>query len=355
MSNTGIAMALLGNRVCFNTRVGDDDLGRLTVDRLCAHGNTDGIRVAPGSTSSYTVVIAPPGIDRVFLHHPGTNHEYGSEDVARDLTAQCRIFHFGYPPLMRRIYENEGEELERVFRIAKDAGATTSCDMSLPDPTSPGGQAPWDRILERILPHIDIFLPSIEEAFYMLEKDAFLEMHRQHSGADMIDLFTPDDYTRLADRLLAMGTKMTSLKSGHRGFYVKTGSKETLTSMGDAQPADAGNWSQRELWCPAFHAPHLAAATGSGDSSIAGFLSAFLRGTSIEEALKTANCLGWQNVQVLDAVSGIKSWDETLGLLARKMPMNEVGIQSPRWRWHDGLDLWSGPHDPLSTPFAPLS
>jgi len=348
VSNTGVNLKTLGENVCFCARIGDDDFGALTLDYLKASGSADGIRVVPGDISSHTIVIAPPNIDRSFLHHPGSNNLFGPADVQQDLVERCRIFHFGYPPIMRRIYENEGEGLRDLFRIAKEAGATTSCDMSLPDPDTDGGKAPWMTILEKVLPYVDIFLPSIEEAFYAVEPEAFFKMKAEHNGAELIDHFTAADYTRIADKLLELGCKMTALKSGHRGFYFKTGSSTSFDAMGAAPPGDPDAWSERELWCPAFSAPNLASATGSGDSAIAGFLAAYLRGLSLEECLKVANCTGWQNVQELDAISGVGDWDRTAELLAQKMPMNDVRITTPGWTWSDVHELWAGPEDPLS-------
>ncbi len=345
VSNTGIGLKLLGNNVCFNARTGEDEIGRLTMDYLQRSGNAAGIHAVPGSSSSYTVVIAPPGIDRIFLHHPGTNNEYSADDLDPALISQCKHFHFGYPPLMRRMFENEGRELQRVFQIAKEAGATTSCDMALPDPASVSGKAPWAKILANILPYVDVYLPSAEETFYMLEPEAFLSLKEHHQGADLIDFMTPDDYGRLSGKLLDLGCKMTSMKSGHRGYYFRTGNKKNFDGMGAARPGDADNWSDRELWCPAFAAPNLASATGSGDSSIAGFITGFLRGLTLEETLKYANILGWQNVQTLDALSGIGSWEDSGALLAKKMPMIDVHIDAPGWTWREALGLWSGPRD----------
>jgi len=345
VSNTGLALKRLGNRVCFSARVGDDDFGKLTVQYLARSGSADGIRVVPGAASSYTVAIAPPNIDRIFLHNTGTNDSFGADDLDPEMIAKCRHFHFGYPPLMRRVYENEGAQLEKVFRMAKESGATTSCDMSLPDPASDSGKAPWSVILEKALPYVDIFLPSVEEAFYALEPERFVEMTGGGDEAEPIDLLAPEDYSRLAGRILAMGAKMTSLKAGHRGIYFRTQSKDTFGGMGEAKPGDADNWSRRELWCPSFRVPQLASATGSGDSAIAGFLTAFLKGLSVETALKCGNCLGWQNVQVLDAVSGIRTWDETMAILDDPPAVNDLLIDSPGWDWDGELAVWRGPGD----------
>ncbi|MDO8302527.1 MAG: carbohydrate kinase family protein, partial [Sedimentisphaerales bacterium] len=266
VSNTGINMKTLGSKVCFCACVGDDALGQLTVDMLKSSGNAEGIRTLKGVTSSYTVVVAPPGIDRIFLHNPGTNNYFGPENLNPELIRQCRHFHFGYPPLMSRMFADEGRELEKIFKVAKEVGATTSCDMTLPDPSSLSGKAPWRKILQRILPYIDIHLPSIEETFYMLWPDEFLARKARHNNAELINYITPQEYSKTADEILAMGAKMVALKSGHRGFYLKTGSKNAFSQMGAAKPADPDNWSNRELWAPAFVVDKFGSATGSGDS-----------------------------------------------------------------------------------------
>ena len=345
VSNTGINMKTLGNNVCFCACVGDDQFGKLTINMLRKSGNADGVHVREGCASSYTVVVAPPGIDRIFLHNPGTNDSFSAGDLDSELIGQCRHFHFGYPPLMAAMFENEGADLQNVFRIAKEAGATTSCDMTLPDPVSVSGKAPWRKILEKILPYVDIFVPSVEETFYMLHPDEFLKMKREHNGAELIDYLAPADYSRIADEVLSMGCKMTTLKSGHRGFYIKTAAKETLENMGAAKPGNVDNWADRELWAPAFEPGHFGSATGSGDSSIAGMLSAYLRGLSIEDALKCAVCCGLQNVRVLDAVSGIKNWDETTKMLEEDMPVIGTHIEADGWQWLDDAGLWAGPGD----------
>lgn len=345
VSNTGLNLKKLGNNVCFCACVGDDVLGQLTADLLSQNGGAEGIRPLKGKSSSYTVVVAPPGIDRIFLHNPGTNDFFTADDLDPELIEKCRHFHFGYPPLMATMFADEGKELVRIFKIAKEAGATTSCDMTLPDPASPSGKAPWRKIIRSLLPYVDIYVPSIEETFYMLYPEEFTAMKTAHGNADLIDVITPEKYSQLAGELLDMGTKMTTLKTGHRGFYLRTGSAERFRDMGRAKPADAVNWADRELWSPAYSVENFGSATGSGDSSIAGLLSGFLRGLSIEKSLKYATCLGYQNVCVLDAVSGTKDWDTTSKMIVANMPLIDAKIQAPGWKYNPDTDLWAGPAD----------
>ena len=346
VSNTGIAGAKLGAKVAFMAKVGNDGHGQIIRTLLADLGSDQGIKTASDVCTSYTVAIAPPGIDRMFLHCPGANDTFTSDDVAYDLVAQASHFHLGYPPLMRSLHENEGRELAEILRRAKQAGATTSLDMSLPDPTTPSGNAPWAKILANALPYVDIFLPSMEEGLFMLHREEFLARKKKHGGGELLDHITPAECSRMAETFLDMGTSMTSLKSGHRGYYFRTADRSAFARMGAVKPADAENWSNRELWCPAYRPAAIASATGSGDSSIAGFLSAFLRGLSVEECLKIANCTGYQNLHELDALSGIKTWDETWDMVTRRrLPIIDPKIDDAHWRLDEDAQLWKGPAD----------
>lgn len=345
VSNTGLGLVKLGGRVAFLARVGDDEFGRLIHRLLERHGSSAGVRATPGVASSYTVALAPPGIDRMFLHCPGANDAFTAADVDLALVRRAGHFHLGYPPLMRSLYADGGRELTRIFQSAKAAGATTSLDMSLPDPKSASGQAPWSAILEQVLPHVDFFLPSMEESFFMLDRAAFLERKQQHGGDELLGHITAAECSALAARLLAMGAGVVALKSGYRGYYFRSAEPAAFARMGAVQPADISNWAHRELWCPAFRPERIASATGSGDSSIAGFLAALLRGETLESCLKTANCTGYQNLHALDAVSSIRTWDQTAGLLRDGLPMIDPQIGDSAWRYSAQLKLWIGPND----------
>ncbi len=347
VSNTAIGLQILGHQVCFCASIGDDQFGKVTFDLLQKRGNTEGIKIAAGRKSSYTIALAPPDIDRIFLHYTGPNNEFSANDLNPALIAQCRHFHFGYPPLMRTGYEHEGAELKRIFQVAKKAGAITSCDMALPDPQSDAGRAPWKKILENILPYVDIYLPSLEETFYMLEPESCLTMKKAHPDSDLLSLLDTEDYTRLSDKLIHMGAKMVALKAGEKGFYFRTADLRSLETFGDEQTIDINHWSNRELFCPAFIAPSIASATGSGDSSIAGFFSAFIKKYPLETCLKYACLVGWENVQVLDAISGIKSWEETQKIFTQGVPIHDIKWKSNEWLWNQQHQIWAGPKDPL--------
>ncbi len=345
VSNTGINLLTLGNRVCFSARCGDDPFGSIILDLLRQRGNAEGIRLASGASSSYTIALAPPGIDRIFIHNPSTNDDFGPEDLDEKLIARCRHFHFGYPPLMRRMYSGDGEELCEIFRMARRVGVTTSCDMSLPDPDSPSGQVNWRSILTKLLPYVDFFLPSIEECFYMLYPDEFIQMKKAHANKELIDFIEPALFSKLADECLSLGTRLVALKAGHRGFYLRTGPTVSILSKNDGSPEVLESWGNREIWVEAIRPEKIASATGSGDSSIAGFLTGLLRGYSIEKTLRLSILIGWQNLQELDAVSGIKSWDQTEPMLEIDRPTLDARLKDAAWAYDPQVKVWRSPRD----------
>ncbi|MDL1879362.1 carbohydrate kinase family protein, partial [Cytophagia bacterium CHB2] len=111
VSNSGIALSKLGCRVAFMTKVGDDAFGQIIIDKMKAWGNIDGIARDAEHGSSYSIVLAPPGVDRIFLHHTGCNDYFTSAMLNWEVIAGARIFHLGYPPLMRSLYTDDGAEL----------------------------------------------------------------------------------------------------------------------------------------------------------------------------------------------------------------------------------------------------
>ena len=332
VSNTGIALSILGIRTKLMGKIGNDFFGEGVLKLLRERQADDGMVVVDGEETAYTVVIVPPGFDRIFLHNPGANNTFCADDVHYDLVRRARLFHFGYPPLMRRMYEKDGEELVSIFRRVKEMGVTTSLDMSLPDAASESGRVDWEGVLRRVLPYVDIFLPSVEETMFMLRRKDFNHLNRRGKGRDILENLDLNKVPDLGEKLLSFGAKIAVIKCGVKGYYVRTQRREVLEQMGAAKPADLENWSNRELHEESFHVARIAAATGSGDSSIAGFLASFLNGRSIEESIRVACAVGGQNVQVFDAVSGIKTWAETLAMIPA-WKKNRLQVEGDYWKY----------------------
>jgi len=342
VSNTGIAMVILGARVSFMAKVGDDFVGEAILNFLKNKASTEGIKIVKGESSSYTIVIAPKNTDRIFLHNPGTNDSFCYDDIDFDVLKNAKLFHLGYPPLMKRLYENGGEELRRIYQKVNGLGVMTSLDFALPDPNSPSGKVDWNKILKRVLPYVDIFLPSVEEAQFILDKKEFLKMRERAKGKELLPLFDGNELAELSDRLLDYGSKIVGLKCGSRGFYVRTASKEKLKNIGGI---NLENWSTRELWGPSYRAEKFVSAAGAGDSAIGGFLVALLKGETIEMCISYASMCGAQNVQALDTVSGMINWKETAKKIKDGWKKNDLRIGAADWEFDRVKELWHGPGD----------
>ena len=169
VANTGLALKLLGNDVTLLGKVGKDAFGRIVESILAGYG-AGGLITDEQSSTSYSVVLAVPGMDRIFLHNPGANDTFSASDIPEEALADAALFHFGYPTLMRRMYEENGSELLKLFCLAKENSIATSLDLAAVDPQSDAGKADWQKILGGVLPYVDFFVPSFEGLCYMLDR-----------------------------------------------------------------------------------------------------------------------------------------------------------------------------------------
>ncbi len=339
VSNTGIALNRLGINTPLIGKIGDDMLGRAIKDMVMAQGgNADYLKTAPGEGSSYSIVIAIPGVDRIFLHNPGTNDTFGVDDIDFELIADARLMHFGYPTLMKGFFQNNGVNLYEILRRAKAAGATTSLDMSLPDPSSESGKADWPAILADCLPLTDIFMPSIEEIIFMLDRPKYSELKSKNS--DILKSIEIDYISDLGERIIGMGSKVAVLKCGTLGYYIKTAPLAKLKQMGRALPGNAGEWSDAELFSGIYKVTDFKSATGAGDTSIAGFLAAFLGGFTPAQAINLACATGAICVTSFGAVDAIIPLDRILDKIHAGWEKLPVAYDGSKFKYDPEDDLY---------------
>jgi len=344
VSNTGLALNRLGVGTQLVGKVGDDLFGQTLCRLIASHGEnlSKGMIIDTSAGTSYTIIINYPDVDRIFLHSPGANDTFHISDIPYESLEQAHLFHFGYPPLIRSTFIDDGVSLAEFFRRARHIGITTSLDMAFPDPSSEAGQADWRNILASVLPHVDIFIPSVEEILFMMRRQTYLEMCAVSAGSNILPLITPGLLSDIAQELMEMGAKIVGLKLGDRGLYMRTGDTVLIKSMGRACPSNPDSWASKEFWVPCFNVV-VAGTTGSGDATIAGFLTALLRGLSIEESLRLAVAVGAFTVKTVDALSGIRSWETTLARLAAGWEQQTVDLDCPGWKLDEANGLWRGP------------
>jgi sugar/nucleoside kinase (ribokinase family) len=356
--NTGLNLHRLGISTHLMGKIGVDLFGQAILDIIRSHGDDleKGMIVAPGETSSYTLVINPPGLDRAFLTCPGANQSFGLDDIrtalrsdthsdsGSDLFTQARLFHLGYPPLLARTWLDGGNELASIFKLAKERGATTSLDTVMPDPQGPSGQVDWQNVLANALPWVDLFLPSIEELLFMLDRPHFEAVESEHGAAEMLMAIEPALIQNLAAQALNLGARIVLIKLGTRGLYLRTPHK--FGDFGRGASPNRESWQSRELWAMPYASQRVESTVGAGDAAIAGFLAAWLRGCSPLDALDMAAAAGASCVEEAGAVRGVSTWEELQQRIADGWP--RLQDERPDTRWaadmsHSGV--WRGPAD----------
>ncbi len=316
VANTGLALALFGADVSLMGKVGKDPFGAMVLDILRERGEGKGMIVSEGDATSYSVVIAVPGFDRIFLHDPGANDNFSFSDIDMNTVRASRLFHFGYPTLMARMFRRGGEELIRMFRAVDGAGVMTSLDLSSVDEQSEAGQADWEAILSGVLPSVDFFMPSFEELAFMLDRKTLHRVRARAGDGDAAQVLSVEtDVAPLAEKAIALGAKVVLVKCGAKGLYYRTAKRDAMAGLEQKAKMPHGEWSDRAGFEGSYAPERVLSATGAGDTTIAAFLAAMLEGHSLERCVCLAAATGASCVEAYDALGGLKTLDE----LAKKI------------------------------------
>ncbi len=236
-------LAVLGRSVGFVTCVGNDALGQIALLRLKESGLDLHTLPATNNNSTGVSVLLSHGRKRRILTYPGTMAELTCADLDFEYLAQAKHFHLSSLFLQSGLHAGLVELLVQL----RTRGVTISLDTN-DDPSGLWGEASGG-ILGKVLPLVDILLPNEDELLLM-------------SGTDQI-----------SEALAKMGAivPMIVVKCGARGAVVyRDGESITIPGL-QVIPVDT---------------------IGAGDSFNAGFLAAWLSGTSVEMAVASGNVTG---------------------------------------------------------------
>jgi sugar/nucleoside kinase (ribokinase family) len=337
VANTGIALKKLGINTALLGKVGADAFGKVILEILKKEDKTlaENMIISGNEVSSYTIVLNPPDTDRIFLHYPGPNHSFNANDIPYEKIKSSRIFHFGYPPLMQKFYENDGKELVKMFQRIREMKIITSLDMAMPDPESPAGRVDWFKFFKNVLPMVDIFMPSIDELLYMLNPEKFYKISEKKERFDIVLL------NQLAGQLIDYGTKVVAIKLGDQGLYLRTyqTQKSNLSYI-----INHKDWDYRQLLSPCF-ATEVKGTTGTGDATIAGFLAQLLEGGEPEKCITLATAVGACCVEAIDATGGIRPLPEIIKRVTSGWERLSLSIPIDNWKYDYQYKIWKGPED----------
>ena len=306
VANTGIAMKLMGIDVKLAGKIGVDPFGSTILSILGQYDAQKDMIVDKQASTSYSIVLAVPGTDRIFLHNPGANDSFCKKDLDPDKLSDVHLFHFGYPPLMRKMYENNGEELVEMFKEIHDRGIITSLDFAAIDPESAAGKQDWKKILERVLPYVDFFVPSMEELSFMVDKNLYQEWQERAAGRDIAEVIQKEEIYHLGELLTKMGASNMLIKCGSRGFYYHMSDSKNLASVEKRLGRSLKDWYDKEGFESCYRPDRVLSGTGAGDTMIAAFLAALLQDYSLTDSLHLASAAGAACVENIDALSGVR-------------------------------------------------
>jgi sugar/nucleoside kinase (ribokinase family) len=239
-------LAALGCRVGFASRIGDDPLGQIAVDRLVASGvDVSRVRRVPGETKTGLTVILQREQRRNILTYPGTIFELTPADLDLDYLTDSRHFHLSSFYLQRGLTAHVGE----LFGRFKAAELTISLDTN-DDPDDA-----WQGGLLDVLRYVDVFLPNAREL-------------KRVAGTDDFEA---------AVNSIAQKVPVLVVKMGEQGALAQRGTQRIESPAARVKFVDP---------------------VGAGDSFDAGFLSQYVRGADLETCLRWGNLAGaWSTTQ----------------------------------------------------------
>lgn len=311
VANTGLALKKFNKKVFLNGLVGDDFMGTIAKEWFEKYNILEGIQTTEIAGTAFSIVIAPPGVDRIFLESLGCNQIFDKSYINFDAISQSRMFHFGYPPLLKQFFLNNGTQLVDLFSEVQRLGVVTSLDFSLPDPDSESGKVNWPKIMKNVLPFTDIFAPSLEESLQIIFPSKYDELKLSYGESDIIDHISIDLIRILGKHIIDSGVKILLIKMAHRGVYLLTGDVSSINENAGYNLSEE-SWNFRELWYEAYRADEakIINATGAGDTAVAAFLSAILDGHSPESSLKYAAIAGRNNLYCHNIYEELAGWPE---------------------------------------------
>lgn len=263
LKKMGVEAKILG-------KVGNDIFGSYLRDCLDRFEvDTRGLKVDENVQTSVSIVLLDATGERSFLHCTGTNAVLSIDDINWDVVKESDCV-FVTGSFLMNIFD--GDETAQFLKKCKEMGKTTFLDVCW------DASGRWGEVIDRSMPYIDYFMPSVDEA------------------VEIAGCSDPDD---MADEFMKRGVKNVVIKLGKKGAYLRlagTDKGKIFPAVGDVKRVDT---------------------TGAGDSFCSGFLAAYARGESEEFCVRFANTVGALCVTAKGATAGTKGYDETLEIMKK--------------------------------------
>ena len=271
---TALDCAILGLSVRVATELGCDPMGDWLISAFQAKGvDTSLVSRNPDVQSPMSMLpIAPDGARAAFFT-PGTSFTFTLDDTAIDAACDARIVHLGGTGLLAAF---DGAPSLALLKRAKELGRTTVFDLILANEDT-------IKLVQPLLPYIDYFVPSIEEASAMAGGG---------SPAEVAAWF----------KAQGVGNAVLTLEG--EGVWV--------------DPKDG-----QAFQLPA-HQIDAIDTTGCGDSFTAGVITGIAKGWDIRQSARFANTVAAHVAQGLGSQGILKDFDSTLAAM-EAWPVKAIG------------------------------
>jgi sugar/nucleoside kinase (ribokinase family) len=258
---TVIDTAKLGLRSVAVGAVGDDEKADWVLLTMQKHGiDTSAMQRLKGVPTSATILNVRPNGERPALHVRGASDHFDVPPSMYEKVFDAPIVHLGGTGLLKKL---DGPASLALVKEAKRRGRTVTFDLIAANLVTA-------KIVEPLLPYIDYFMPSIEEA------------------KDMSGETTPEDCA---------------------AFYLNRGALCCVFTLG----ADGAYYAHRDgtrKLSPAYDVKVID-TTGCGDAFDAGFITALHHKMDVDDALRFAQAAAGLVATGLGSDAGIVSFEHT--------------------------------------------
>jgi sugar/nucleoside kinase (ribokinase family) len=259
---TVVDTAKLGLKSLAVGAVGDDEKADWVLMTMQKHGiDVSAMQRIKGVPTSATILNVRPNGDRPALHVRGASDHFDVPASLYDQVFDAPIIHLGGTGLLKKL---DGPASVTILKEAKARGRTTTFDLI-------AASAETAHLVTPLLPYIDYFMPSIEEA---------QDMSGQKGPVDCAN------------------------------WYLDKGATCCVFTLG----GDGAYYAHRDgtrLKSPAYDIK-VVDTTGCGDAFDAGMIAALHHRMDVETSLRFAQASAALVASGLGSDAGIESFDKTL-------------------------------------------
>jgi len=249
-NNTALALANLGLNVGLAAKTGDDGLADYVANYHSEHGvDVRGLKRSKNDATSFSFAMIPHNGNRRILHTMAANASFGPKDVDASLFKGVKWVCVGGLALLPSLH---GDNLAKLLRAAKKAGAQTAADTAINERFS---AKDWADMLKPAYPYLDVLFPSEYEA-------------RMITGET--------EPRKICAKMLERGIKIVGVKLGDKGSAVMSADGYFEVPIYKVKCVDT---------------------LGAGDSFMAGLVAGLLRGHNAAGAARLGNAVSAHCVQ----------------------------------------------------------